>query len=429
MPADLYEQVAATARAPRWRAAFAPLLPQDDPDPATALGRLIAVNALLLAGALHDPTAGSRPCIVIPYERHVANHTSTQTELARFLGLSVPGPGQVSRPAARASAAVDTTFATTGRKDVLVAEITQKTAELVTMSVTMTLSRARQSLASETTATVAHWLTGDDLYEVHEPTARSSRRVRPEPVRQRTPEPAYRQAEDVQWRNLLVSNAEMAEFLTMLHAGGAPNSRHGTNLFVCPMPHERGGRLHYDPAGRRWRVSSGYESHPAYWVTWIGAALMAAWSGARLPTRAEALRATKGARAHNADYLVGDVCPVAEPGLGDREIHHAVGNVQIWCADGPEQPEAQPVQRYLFGAAWNTPSTDEAVTAIRSRYLLGSSRGVGIRLVRDPRTTDAARLGAWELAHRINRWTDAVDNSARTTPGGLDRLLLSTLGS
>ncbi|MGW3163340.1 SUMF1/EgtB/PvdO family nonheme iron enzyme [Streptomyces sp. NPDC001142] len=163
------------------------------------------------------------------------------------------------------------------------------------------------------------------------------------------------------------------------------------------MPHERGGRLHYDPAGRRWRVSSGYESHPAYWVTWIGAAFMAAWSGARLPTRAEALRATKGARAHNTDYLVGDVCPVAEPGLGDREIHHAVGNVQIWCADGPEQPEAQPVQRYLFGAAWNTPSTEEAVTAIRSRYLLGSSRGVGIRLVRDPapRTPPGSGHGSW----------------------------------
>lgn len=106
-----------------------------------------------------------------------------------------------------------------------------------------------------------------------------------------------------------------------------------------------------------------------------------------------------------------------------------IGNVQIWCGDGPALPESQPIQRYLFGAAWNTPSTEDAVSAVRSRYLLGSSRGVGIRLVRDLHTTDAARLGAWELAHLLNQWVDSVNESARTTPGGLDRLLISSLGS
>lgn len=87
------------------------------------------------------------------------------------------------------------------------------------------------------------------------------------------------------------------------------------------------------------------------------------------------------------------------------------------------------MQRYLFGTAWNTPGTTVAATTVRSRYLLGSSRGVGIRLVRNPGTTDAAGLGAWELAHRLNRWSDAADRGAASTPGGLDRLLLSALDS
>ena len=49
------------------------------------------------------------------------------------------------------------------------------------------------------------------------------------------------------------------------------------------MPHQRGGRLHYDPDASRWQVSEGYERHPVYWVTWTGAAAFAAWEGARLP--------------------------------------------------------------------------------------------------------------------------------------------------
>ncbi|MFJ2414332.1 hypothetical protein [Streptomyces brevispora] len=426
---DRYAQVAATARAPRWRTVFAPLLPQDDPDPATALGRLIVVNSLLLARALFDGDEPSRrPRLVIPYEQHVSDPGRTEVGLTQFLGIGMPEPADESPNAAGATPATDTTFATTGRKDTLVAELASGVVDLVSTAVAKTLAQARQQFDPEVTETVTQWLEGDDQYEVHEPVPRPSRRVRPQPAPQRMAKPAYRPVGQIQWRNLLVTNAEMAELLTMLHAGGAVNSRLGTNLLVCPMPHERGGRLHYDPVDRRWRVSRGYESHPAYWVTWIGAAVAAAWFGARLPSRAEALDATKGARAYNSGYAVGDSCPVMEPGLGDREIHHLIGNVQFWCGDGPALPEAQPLQRYLFGAAWNTPSTEDAVSAVRSRYLLGSSRGVGVRLARDPQTTDAARLGAWELAHLLNQWVDAVNESARTTPGGLDRLLISSLG-
>ncbi|MFI6951663.1 hypothetical protein [Streptomyces sp. NPDC050422] len=110
-------------------------------------------------------------------------------------------------------------------------------------------------------------------------------------------------------------------------------------------------------------------------------------------------------------------------------MHHLVGNVQVWCGDGPLQHEAQPVQRHLFGAARNTPGSSEAVNAVRPQYLLGSSRGVGFRLVRSPHVTDTARMGAWELANRLNGWVEALAEPAHRTPGELDRLLISVLGS
>ncbi|MDX3434285.1 hypothetical protein PV664_36170 [Streptomyces sp. ME01-18a] len=54
-----------TARSARWRDEFALLL-QDDPEEPVALGRLIAVNALLLARALRG-----RAQPIVSYERHV----------------------------------------------------------------------------------------------------------------------------------------------------------------------------------------------------------------------------------------------------------------------------------------------------------------------------------------------------------------------
>ncbi|MGW0708202.1 SUMF1/EgtB/PvdO family nonheme iron enzyme [Streptomyces sp. NPDC002643] len=423
---DRYAQVSASARAPRWRTSFSGLLPADSPAPSTALGRLITVNVLLLAKALYDPVTGARPRLVIPYERHVTDRAATLSALARFLDL--PAPMLEEEAPGPDRGAMDDTFATTGRKDGLVAELGRGEADLVRDAVATTLDRARNTLVPAVTHTAAQWLAGDDLYEAHEPVARPAR-TRQVPVPVPVPRPDYRPASEVRLRNVLVTNAEMAEFLTLLHAGGAPNSRLGTNLLVCPMPHERGGRLHFDPERRQWRVSREYEEHPAYWVTWLGAALVAAWSGARLPTRAEFLDAAAGGRAYNCDYTVGDTCPVAEPGLGRLDVHHRIGNVQVWCADGPPQSGEQPVQRYLVGAAWNTPGTWEAVSAERSRYLLGSSRGVGVRLVRDGRTTGTGGIGAWELAHQLSRWVETADSGAQITPGAIDRLLIKTVGS
>jgi len=419
--AERYAQLAQVARAGRWQD-FAPLLPLDDPAEPAGLGRLIATNALLLARALSE---GDRAWAAVPYEQHVSDRADAWDRLARDLGIHLP-PGQPVSPGT--SAAADVTFATTGHKDQLLAELDRDVADQVSHHAIATVERAGAFLDTSVCTTARGWLAGDHLYEVSGTVApgrpRARRATNPAP---RIPTAAFRPVTRVSWRNTLTTNAEMADLLTELHAAGAANTQDGTNLLVCPMPHERGGRLHFDAEHRRWQVSPGYESHPAYWVTWIGAAVRAAWTGARLPTRGEALAATVGIpQPYNCDYAVGDTSPVAEPGRGPGQVHHLVGNLQIWCSDGPAGTEDGPLQRYLFGAAWNTPGDAKAVAEMRSRFLLGSSRGVGVRLVRDPDINESSGLGVWELAELINRWTEALGDQTRSV-GELDRRLVADL--
>jgi hypothetical protein len=122
------------------------------------------------------------------------------------------------------------------------------------------------------------------------------------------------------------------------HSRAAPHP--GGHRGRRSLPAGRGGRLHSDRHGH-WSCTPGFEHHPAYWVTWIGAAAFAALAGARLPTRSEcdALTADAPRQQANVNYRHGDVTHVLEQGLRHDEIHHRVGNVQIWCADGPHPDE------------------------------------------------------------------------------------------
>lgn len=108
----------------------------------------------------------------------------------------------------------------------------------------------------------------------------------------------------------------------------------------------RGGRLHTDPQSSRWQVSDGYQLHPVYWVTWIGAAAFAAREGARLARRAEL-----------AELTASCTGPVASAGY-----RFADGELRLG-----------PAARWLHGAAWNTPGTPEEIHRPRWRHLAGSS--------------------------------------------------------
>ncbi|MFB8763856.1 hypothetical protein [Nocardiopsis alba] len=386
------------------RLRWAELVPDDDPCPPVALTRLIALNAALLAEALNG-----REYVHVPYEAAVLDRQSAMRPLAELLPEidTRPTPGPRHDPVA------DDTFATTTSKSELVARLRPGSADLVVTETARCLSVVRDITAPEVAKTVRSWLGGADAYRQATVIASDKPAPRPPATPQGAPStPAYvlSGAETPRWRNVLVSNAEMRTFLNELADVGFTATRDGVHLLAIPMPHERGGRLH--PGRDGWIVSPGYEHHPAYWVTWLGAAAYALREGARLPTADELDRLTNDAEVSNAEYHVGDVTPVVEPGASADAVHHRVGNVQTWCGDGPDdEPEWAPVTRYLHGAAWNTPATRAEVVRRRSRTLLGASRGVGIRLVLDA----APRHGCppREIADRLNHWVAALGDRGR----------------
>ncbi|TQN30336.1 sulfatase-modifying factor enzyme 1 [Haloactinospora alba] len=413
---NIYRHVAALAHEDEHRR-WSRLVPDDDPCPPVALTRLITLNTALLADAL-----GDREHAHVSYEAAVLDWRSATRPLA---GL-VEEFGSASSLPSKETPSCDSTFATTNHKDGLVARLRPGTAEVVTSETSRCLSLLRSIVAPASSKRAERWLAGADSYALatfDNPEAAPPRLTTT--IRKARTEPAYvpLAPPHTRWRNLLVSNAEMCVFLNGLTDAGLKTTLHGVHIVAIPMPHERGGRLH--PTGKGWRVSPGYEHHPAYWITWIGAAAYAFWEGARLPTSSELDALTAGAHASNAEYQMGDVTPVDEPGLGPKAVHHRVGNLRVWCCDGPGHgTEWAPLTRYRHGAAWNTPASREEVTSRRSRHLLGASCGVGVRLTCASSTGPRCSLN--EVADRLSRWLTLLGD--RTRPlSELDREAIALL--
>jgi UTP-glucose-1-phosphate uridylyltransferase len=422
-----YQQMVAATRSGH-QARYRVLVPDDDPPDLVALVRLQVLNTVLLAAALTG-----RDIAVIPYETAVLCPQTAVSALAAVVpDLGVQPARRPPRAAGcSAAAAAEDTFVTTVPRAELAAFLSDPDAELVRATTAAALAAARTAVSAPTLVKASAWLAGDHLYILRPLSLPHARRTRRPAIPELAtgPRPRFLRRTGLEWRNLLVSNAEFAAFLNELADAGLANSHAGTYLLACEMPAERGGRLHRDPATGRWHVSEGYEHHPAYWVTWIGAAAFAAWSNARLPTRAELIEVTlhEGAVTANADYQFGDVTPVTEPGGPADEIHHLVGNVQVWCCDGPSSAELHdgPAERWLYGAAWNTPSTLEEIHRARHRHLAGCSRGVGIRLVRD---LASAKVPAAELAALLTGWITSLGCRTRSL-FDLDQVLIESLGS
>lgn len=459
--------VSSVARTPL-HAPYAALVPADDPADLVALARLQVLNTVLLAIALQGKKHAS-----IGYETSVtcpgsgqAALTTTLATLAPDLASLIAGDHAAAATKVPVSGAgepgegiSEDTFVTTVPKTELIAHLSGADAEVVRESTAAALVAARQIVAAPVAAKASAWLAGDDLYTLAPPPRRpaqvSASRPRVStagPTGSGGPDGAdgvahvpvtYVGRGTLEWRNLLVSNAEYADFLNELSDTGLPNSHTGTHLLLCPMPHQRGGRLHQHPRSGRWVVSPGYEGHPVYWVTWIGAAAFAARHGARMPTRAEMLEQTRPATdtadpaandITNSDYRVGDVTPVAEPSRGPSQIHHLVGNLQVWCADGPAGPaEAapeEPLVRWLHGAAWNTPSTAWEIHRPRYRHLTGCSRGVGVRLVRANAHSNVSRtvspVPAREIAMLLGKWIESLNDRSQAL-AALDGRLVTAL--
>jgi Sulfatase-modifying factor enzyme 1 len=159
-----------------------------------------------------------------------------------------------------------------------------RSADAVLVGATKTASHAvARALLPEAPDGVESWLAGDHLYRLEQSRQRQREVARTTLAPATRAGPRFVRPGALEVRDTLVSNTEFAAFVNAMSSAGMPNGHGGTRLLACEMPHERGGRLHHDPAADRWGVSPGYEDHPVYWVTWIGAAAFAAWSGARLP--------------------------------------------------------------------------------------------------------------------------------------------------
>jgi hypothetical protein len=386
---------------------LAALVPDDEPPDLVALVRLQVLNTVLIADTLYGQqtahiayeTAVTRPAAAL------ATLTSALPELP---DLALAHQLDLTGTPARRDG-IDDTFVTTNAKTALTAAVSPADAALISSAKTASLAISRALLPGTVMAAAEPWLSGDHLYRLERPGLRSGR-VAPPAEPHGTVPPCFVQRGVLEVRNLLVSNREYARFLNALAEAGMPNGHGGAWLLACEMPDERGGRLHRDASTGQWAVSPGYEDYPAYWITWIGAAAFAAWSGARLPARAELAALTAGAALiGNAGYRAGDASPVTEPGLDRSAIHHLLGNLQLWCGDGPDPGPGEPVTRWLYGIAWNTPATRDAAEQPRSRHLLGCSRGVGVRLVRDGQqpVTPAG------LAQRLGRWINVLDDRSR----------------
>jgi hypothetical protein len=417
-----YRQVAAMTTRPEF-AVWAGVVPGDDPPDLAALARLQVLNTMLLAGELHRRgRAGG--LAVIRYETAVLDPAAARAELARLVPET---PGFATSHGGAGGAAAEDTFATSALKTELTACLTAADAEEIGAAVAGALSAGREAVPGPAWDLARDWVGGDCLYSLAPPDSASRPSAHRVPAAGRSCPARWvpgRAGGDLRWRNLLVTNDEFAAFLNEMAGEGLPNCLDGNYLLAVEMPRERGGRLHYNPHARRWAASPGFGTHPAYWVTWTGAASFAARHGARLPSRAEMIAETgrDDLTVTNHGYQAGDTVPVAQPGLGPGEIHHLAGNLQVWCCDGPAAAPSVPASRWLHGAAWNTPGTPEEIHRPRSRHLPGASRGIGIRLVRDhagqPAVSAAevtAVTGAWvrSLAGRDRPLRDLDEALAR----------------
>jgi hypothetical protein len=322
-----YHQLAAMTSRPEY-AAWAGVVPDDDPPDLVALARLQVLNTLLLAGSLHD-RAGSVGLTVIGYEAAVLDPGAARNSLARV----VPGAPDLAGSRNGGTAVADDTFSTAARKTNLTVCLSPADVDQVGAATAAALSAGRQGLPSPAWNLAREWAGGGYLYalEPHaappRPGRAPARRGQPCPVRWT----AGHGGHGVLWRNVLVTNEEFAGFLNEMAGEGLPNILDGSYLLAVEKPRERGGRLHYNPHARKWTVSPGFGAHPAYWVTWTGAAAFAARHGARLPYRRELLAETSrdDLTVTNYGYMSGDTVAVTEQDRGPGEIHHLAGNVQV----------------------------------------------------------------------------------------------------
>jgi len=192
-----------------------------------------------------------------------------------------------------------------------------------------------------------------------------------------------------------ITNANFCSLLNYLNDNDVVNSLHGNYLFYNPnMPAERGGKIFLNNK-EKYCVISGFENHPANWVSWLGAATFAKWGGMRLIEEIEweylawqSLEINKeqiNQSNSNISYTIGDTSEVYHYDKNTLGIYDMFGNVRTWCRNWYHHNsyfnDNPTFVKSVRGGSWN-----RNITSIYSRDYkpwLISARGIGFRVVKD----------------------------------------------
>ncbi len=223
------------------------------------------------------------------------------------------------------------------------------------------------------------------------------------------------------WSHSLVTNNEISQFLQeLLDVGMNPD----TNIIMLldNMPTSRGGRLTYDSENGRFLKAEGYDGHPAYWISWLTAALFAYREGMRLPTYEEWEAAYEENCEHiedhpgNHTYAHDDVVPT---GNGTHDIpDDFFGNLKIWCQDWASEHD---VSKKIAGISWKNYDHDGYEMQAERPYLT-SSRIIGARMVCCSECGPHTRRGILDVKRKYDEVLQLIAQARGATAAELESI-------
>lgn len=146
------------------------------------------------------------------------------------------------------------------------------------------------------------------------------------------------------------------------------------------MPAQRGGRMMLDEHTNQLVTVEGFEEHPAYWITWLGAAVVALRTGLSLPYLSQWLEVSASvipndASVANHSYAHDDVAPTGNL-HADNIPTDFFGNLKIWCKDWQDVGQ----NKALAGISWKHNYFPD-YNPISAKSYMTNSRVIGARLV------------------------------------------------
>jgi hypothetical protein len=410
-----YEQLKNVSHSEKWES-FQFICDDTDKEekpPIVRLTRMLFLNSLLMAHLL-----GKRPCKELTYESSIKD----RSEVLQFLSTEVfPGKtfSDTQNNVPEKQPASQGIFSTRRTKNKLESYLDADDQRIIFEELNRLFDLAREKFDPTVIERTQHFLSyGKNQYSLAGRRNLHTSPESPEKTAEQAPmEFISDDAQKIEWRNILATNEEYCSFLNEMRNNGINNIVGGGQmLFNENMIDGRGGRIHFNKDKNKYEVSPGYENHPVYWVTWIGSSAFALSKGLRLPKRTEintlVYNTNVSLDSINAGHKLDDVQPVNIEDYVPGEVNNVVGNLAVWCSDGKNQlpNDPQSATRYIYGTAWNRPATLREITKEHARPLVGNSRGVGIRLVKDGSST---QISPSELIERLRKiQTILKDNGA-----------------